>query len=388
MKTNNVAERSLAQTICRSFGVDMDGEDFSTIFSQTLSYLTKGISAFKFQNVMKPFCKGMGFSAKNFRLKLHESRYISLNLKLFLLRLSRYKSIDLSIVKALTAELELKVTDAKRMVTVWEQHSEFRKRLKAEARAIPQHRLELLTMPGIDKYFRDVVYNNLLRFIKWDVYRKLRFISDSKNEEYRDLYNDVLAKAVQAYYWMMPVAAKTDLHVRNSLNRTAHNHIVNIIKAETSQKRGRLVPIGVDVHGRPINQLVVASQNQMAPVEGQEDSAYDEVHGGTANNLDRFELEFSISEILSKLRAHSKKHRFVQVLMGHEDAEFTAWLQERKTASRKEDNVDVQLRVSTQEFTKLIGDFLNVEEDKCNKFLAKLRKELALPNMKPAHLDA
>lgn len=388
MKTTIGAERSLARTICRVFGVELDGEDFSTIFSQTLSYLTKGVGAFEFQNVMKPFCKGMGFSAKTFRLKLHESRYISLNLKLFLLRLSRYKSIDLSIVKALAEELEIKVIDAKRMVWAWEQHPALRRRLKATARAIPEHRLELLTMAGIDRYFRDVVYAPLLRFIKWDVYKKLTFISDSKNEEYRDLYNDVLAKAVQSYYHTIPLAEKTDLHAINGLKQSAHNHIVNIIKAETSQKKGRLVPIGVDAHGRPINQLVVASQNQMAPVEGQEDSAYDEVHGGTSNNLDRFELEFSISEILNKLRARSKKHRFVQTLMGHEDAEFTVWLQERKIASRKEDNVDVQTRVSAQEFVKHLSEFLNVEEEKCNKFLAKLRKELALPNITPAKIDA
>lgn len=389
MKTLISAERSLAHTICRAFDAELDGEDFSTIFSQTISYLTKGITAFKFQAAMKVFCKGTGFSAKDFRLKLHESRYMSLNLKLFMLRLGRYKSINLDIVKELARELEIRVIDAKRMVQVWEQHPGLRKRIKTEARSIPEHRLPLLTIEGINEFFRTVVYKPVLKYIKWEVYKKLTFISRSNNEEYRDFHNDVLAKVVQAFYSMVPIVDKSDAHVINGLKQTVHNHVINIIKSETSQKKGRLIPIGVDSLGRPINMLVVTSQNQMAPVEGQDDS-YDEVHGGTGNNLDRFELEFSISEILGKLRERSKKHRFVQILMGHDDPEFTAWLQEKKVAARNEDNVDVQMKMSTEDFNKLLGEFLHVEEHKLAAFISRLRKDLALPeNMRqPAKINA
>ena len=373
--------RSLTNTICDAFGVEKDGEEFSTIFSQTISYLTKGISAFKFQAMLKPFCKGCGFSAKDFRLRLHESRYVSLNLKLFMFRLGRLKSVTLDIAKALTKELEVKIKDAKRMLQVWEQHSKMRKRIKTEARKIPKDRLHLLTIEGINAFFRDVVYKPLLKYIQWFVYKKLRFVVKSNNDQFEDFHNDVLAKVVQAFYMAIPIVDRTDLHVVNGLKQTVHNHVINIIKSETSQKRGRLVPIGVDAAGNPINQLMVMAENQM-PTDGDSatgDLAYHEIHGGTGNNLDRFELEFSITEILSKLRQSSKKHRFLQLLMGHEDAEFTAWLQDRKIAARSEDNVAVQMKTSAHEFNRLLGEFLNVEESKLRAFLARLRTDLALP---------
>lgn len=376
------AERSLAKTICKMFRVELDGVDFSVIFSQTLSYITKGISAFKYQKVLKPFCKGLDFSAKDFRLTLHESRYMILNLKLFMLRLGRHKSVTLPLVKEIAENLQVRVADAKRMIQVWEQHPAFRKRIKTEARRIPAHRLELLTLEGVAQYFGNVIYKDVMRYIRFTVYKKLTFIVDSNNEEYADYHNEVLSKVVQSFYTSIPVVDKTDLHVLNGLKTTVHNHVINIIKAETSQKKGRLVPIGVDEKtGKPINRLMVESENQMAIVEGQEDSTYDELHGGTGNNMDRFELQFSISEILGKLSATSKKHRFLQILMGHEDAEFTAWLQERKIATRNEDNVDVQMKTSIEDFNKMLGEFLNVEERKLAAFINSLRTQLALPKI-------
>lgn len=379
MKTHITAKRSLARTICATFGVEIDGEDFSVIFSQTLSYITKGITAFKYQKILKPFCKGLGFSAKDFRLHLHESRYMILNLKLFMLRIGRPKSINLPMVKELAAELEIRVADAKRMLQVWEQHPAMRKRIKTEARRIPKHRLELLTLKGVANYFGNVVHRDILKYIRFFTFKKLKFIVDSQNEEFTDYHNEVLSKVVQAFYMMMPVVEKTDLHVVNGLKQTVHNHVINIIKAETSQKKGRLVPVGVDANGKPINRLVVLAENQMAVAEGQEDMTYDEMHGGTGNNMDRFELEFSISEILGKLRENSKKHRFLQILMGHEDLEFTLWLQARKIATRGEDNHDVQMKTSTQDFNRMLGEFLNVEERKLEAFINRLRTQLALP---------
>jgi hypothetical protein len=324
----------------------------------------------------------LDFSAKDFRLTLHESRYMILNLKLFMLRLGRHKSVTLPLVKEIAENLQVRVADAKRMIQVWEQHPAFRKRIKTEARRIPAHRLELLTLEGVAQYFGNVIYKDVMRYIRFTVYKKLTFIVDSNNEEYADYHNEVLSKVVQSFYTSIPVVDKTDLHVLNGLKTTVHNHVINIIKAETSQKKGRLVPIGVDEKtGKPINRLMVESENQMAIVEGQEDSTYDELHGGTGNNMDRFELQFSISEILGKLSATSKKHRFLQILMGHEDAEFTAWLQERKIATRNEDNVDVQMKTSIEDFNKMLGEFLNVEERKLAAFINSLRTQLALPKI-------
>lgn len=377
MNTIISSHSSLAHMICRSFGVEVDSEDFLVLYSQSISYLTKGISAFQFQYIIKPYCKGTGYSAKTFRLKLHESRYLCLNLKLFLLRIARLKSVTISLVKELASELHIKVIDAKRMLQVWQQHPIFRKRMKAESRSIPKDQLYLLTEKGLNLFFSEV-YADVYRYIRFLTYRKLRFIAKSSNVELTDLHNDLLSKVVQAFYALVPIE-KTTAHVINYLKRVAHNHAMNIIKTETSLKRGRLVNVGTDKDNARVFSLLMVSENQMAlPADG-DTSSYDEIHGGTSNNLEKFELEFSVSEILSKLQQRSKKYRFLQILMGHEDTEFTAWLQVRKIATKSEDNVDVQMKLSAADFNKLLSEFLNVTESKVNSFISKLRRDLALP---------
>lgn len=373
-------EVSLTKLICLTFDVEKDGEDFSLIFSQTLSYLTKGTSYSAYQNCLKPYCKGRGLSAQQFRLKLHESRYLLLHLKLYMLRLARLRTFDVKLAKQLAEEAQVKVIDAKRIVQVFHQHAAMRKRLKLAARKIPKERLHLLTLEGVNKYFSDVVYTPVVKSIDSKVWEKMRFLVGTSNADLRDFNNDVLAKALEAFYKMMPVTDRTDLHFVNGLKQTVKNHVNNMISAEKAQKRSRTETVGFDAQGKHINQMKVSSENQMTPVEGQEEgSSYDEIHGGTGNNLDRFELEFSISEILDKLKSQSKKYRFLQILMGHEDIEFTVWLQEKKIATRNEDNVDVQMKTSTEDFNRLLGEFLNVDERKLLAFIKRLRKDLALP---------
>lgn len=379
MNTIVTGQSSLAHTIVRAFGVELDSEEFLIIYSQSISYLTKGISAFQFQYIIKPYCRGTGYSAKAFRLKLHESRYLCLNLKLFLLRMARLKSVTLDVVKELATELSIKVIDAKRMLQVWKQHPIFRRRMKAEARAIPRDQTYMLTEKGLNLFFSEI-YGDVYKYIKFLAYKKLRFIAKSSNVELTDLHNDLLSKVVQAFYALVPIE-KTQAHVINYLKRVAHNHAMNIIKTETSLKRGRLVNVGLDKDNARVFSLLMVSENQMALPEDGSDSSYDEIHGGTSNNLDKFELEFSVSEILNKLQVRSKKYRFLQILMGHEDAEFTAWLQVRKVAGKNEDNVDVQMKLSTADFNKLLSEFLNVAEAKVNSFISRLRRDLALPSV-------
>ena len=382
MSNITAGQSSLSHTICRAFGVEIDSEPFLILYSQSVSYITKGISAFQFQHTIKPYCKGTGFSAKDFRLKLHESRYLCLNLKLFLLRIALHKSVSLDMVKELAAELQVKVVDAKRLLQVWQQHPIFRKRLKAEARALPKDMTYLLTEKGLNLFFSEI-YGDVYKYIKFLAYKKLRFIAKSSNIELTDLHNDLLSKVVQAFYALVPIE-KTPAHVINYLKRVAHNHAMNIIKTETSLKRGRLVNTGGDTHNSRSFSLLMVSENQMTPTGDGGESSYDEVHGGTSNNLEKFELEFSVSEILSKLQQSSKKYRFLKILMGHEDTEFTVWLQTRKYAGRNEDNVDVQMKLSATEFNKLLSEFLNVAESKVNLFISRLRKDLALPSVAKA----
>ena len=369
-------KKSLAGLICNSFEVELDSEEFYVLFGQTVSYITKGISAFTFQHFLKPYCKHLDMSAKAFRLKLHRTKYLSLDIKMFMTRMARVKSVTLTVVKELTKEFDLYIIDAKRIVEVWKAQSKFRARLKKVAKAVPKDESQLLTAEGLKQLFCRV-YPSVFKYIKFITHSKLRFLMKSTNQLPADFHNDLLEKVVQAFYSQVPID-KDELHLINYLKRSAHNRAMNIIKSETSLKRGRLVNAGVDRNGMPRYELLCAAENQRAlRPDGSEQQDYTDVD--TGNDMQRFELQFSVSEILSRFHMASKKHRLMLLLMGTEDAEFTAWLKTKKVASKVEDNADVQQRVGVEEFNKLVSAFLHVSETKTNIFLLKLRKHLALP---------
>ncbi len=367
---------SLAGIICNVFGIELDSEEFYVLFGQSVSYITKGITAFKFQHFLKPYCKKIKTSAKVFRLMLHKTKYLSLDMKMFMLRMARVKSVTLDVVKALTKEFDLWIIDAKRIVEVWKTQNVFRARLKKVAKAIPKDGAHLLTHAGLKVVFNRL-YPKVYKYIKYITHKKLSFLIRSTNQTPADFHNELLEKVVQAFYSQVPIM-KEDAHMINSLNLTAHNHMVNIIKAETSLKRGRLVAAGVDRNGMPRYELLCAAENQRA-VKADTSENLDYTDVDTGNDMQKFELQFSVSEILSKLETRSKKHRLMLLLMGTEDVEFSNWLRAKKVATKAEDNVDVQVRVSVAEFNRLVSAFLHVSETNTNVFLLKLRKQLALP---------
>lgn len=370
-------KRSLAGIICNTFNLELDSEEFYFLLGQTLSYITKGISAFEYQRIVKPYCKGLDTSAKRFRLTLYQRKYLCLDIKLFLLRMARVKSVNLDLVKALQAEFELYIVDAKRIYEVWRTQSVFRARLKKQVREIHKDDLHLLTFSGLAKFFQDELYAPIMRRIKSIAYKRLRFLMSSTNQTREDFHNELLEKVVQAFYGQVPVM-KSTAHLINYLAQSADNHAVNIIKSETSLKRGRLVNVGLDRNGLPRFELLCVSQNQTrTKTEDGADIDYTDVD--TGNDMRSFELEFSVSEILNRYAGRAKKHKMMLLLMGTEDKEFTEWLRKRKLASRSEDNVDVQTNVSVADFNRLVSEFLHVSETKTNVFLLKLRKHLALP---------
>lgn len=369
-------KNSLAGIICTSFQVELDSKEFYVLFGQSVSYITKGISAFAFQHLIKPYCKKDGPSAKVFRLRLHKTKYLGLDMKMFLLRLSIVKTVTLRLVKELTSEFELYVTDAKRVLHVWRTQSALRARLKSAARALPKSEAHLLTHSGLTALFTKL-YPRIFKYIKFITYKKLRFLVRSTNQTHEDFHNELLEKVVQAFYSQVPIV-KDEAYLTNYLNRAAHNHAINIIKSETTLKRGRLISAGVDRNGLPRYELLCAAENQRAVrADAQEHVSYTDVD--TGNDMQYFELQFSVSQILSTLEQRSKKHRMLMLFMGTEDKEFTDWLRSVKAATRAEDNVDVQSKVSVTAFNRLVSEFLHVSETKTNVFLLGLRKKLALP---------
>jgi len=380
-------ETSLVFLITSMFGIEVDSEDFSILFDQTVSYLTDGITAFEYQHTIKPFCSGTEHSAKVFRLQLHATRYLSLNLKLYAYTLGVNRSVDTDGAKTAAKALGIPNCDAARIFKCWNANQKFRARIKRHVSSLSKTGIPastLLTEQYIDNWFSNCIYAKVYSYIKFITYSKLRFIAKSSNVEFCDLHNDLLYKITQSYYSITPTTM-VEAHVVNYLKRVAHNHAMNIIKAETTQKRGRLVNSGRDRENNRLFTLQVVSENQRIPTSDGELPSYEEVDTCVT---EQFDLQISVSQILTSLDRRSKKYRLLTILMGTEDQGFTEWLRSRNQCNQSQDNCDVQDRLTPRAFKALLSDFLNVSEDRVNVFLFKVKHDLALDDPAPTLLAA
>jgi DNA-directed RNA polymerase specialized sigma24 family protein len=248
----------------------------------------------------------------------------------------------------------------------------FARALKAKSKPL---KWDYLDPACIDLDFKNV-YAAVHKYTKSLVWRKLRFVAKSSNLELADLDGDVMTKVVQSYYALVPTKQPL-AYIQNYLKRAAHNHVINIIKSETTHKRGRLVNVGLDKNNNRQFSLLTVSQNQASlklDADGQPvvPDAEDE-----SNSIATFEVRFSIDELLASIRVGSKKHRFLLIMLGTEDKEFSAWLKKYGHCSAHEDNCDVQDRTTVKEFNILLAKYLNVDVIRIENFLTKVRQQLA-----------
>jgi DNA-directed RNA polymerase specialized sigma24 family protein len=360
-----IPRTSLASQVCDFFKVDLDSEDFFIAFDYSLSYLTGGVTAFQFQEILKPVVKRAKLKqgAQRFRLSLIGKSYNVLNLKLYLLRFAAARSVNKDFAKDLAEELNVYVVDARRILSLWKdkRQSPIRKRLRNLVDQIPDR--SILSVPRIQSLF-DSIYKDVFPFVKSFVGKKMYFIHKYHNVDVTDTYNDVMVKLLITFYKAMPTLKNVE-HLKSSLRKTARNHVLNMIDAETCQKRGRFI----DSHT-----LGILSENHLTA--NNDEFSYDEI-AAFDDSTDARDLALSVRQVLGSC-VEKKKVRFLLILMGNPDAEFTEWLQERKLCKKKEDNVDLQLRTTPEDFNRLLGTFLKVPERKVILFLTRVGKKLAI----------
>lgn len=360
---------SLARLIRTQFCVELDSSEFYEVLAHTLSYLTKGISYSVYQERLKPFCRKKDFSAKDFRLMLHEKEYLGLSVKLFIYRLGKLRSASRDDARALQEEYKLFVADAKMIYRFWTEQRKFRVRIKkmvAKFDSATHLNREVL------RNALGVVFAPVQKYIKRKAYKKLRFICRSQNLDLADLQADLTIKAMNAYYKLMPCRLEP-LHVVNYLKRSVHNAAINIIHANTSQKAGRLVNERTS-QGNDAFSLVVVSENQMQLSAERDPVSYEEL--AAVDPISQVEIQHSISKLVSNVPVGGKKHRFLTILMGVEDSGFTEWLRTGGYCTARETNAELQGRVDSTRFNILLGRFLRVDERRVDRFISTLRTSL------------
>lgn len=359
--------KSLYEAVHEGLNVAIDSADFVYVYAESLLYLAGATSAFEYQEYIKPYCSAM--SAKVFRLSLQDSKYTNLDLKLFALRVGQHTSITRAEVLRIARRYSIDRNDALMVNALYQECPWVRRLLRQCGRKVKRDN-PYFEFRSIEELF-NTVYPSVLKYIKFIAYKKLRFIVKADNEGFEDLYSELSAKMIQAFYSMMPVQA-TELHVTNYLKRVIHNHVVNMIKSRTSKKRGRIVNVGKDRNNDNQFSLICVSQNQVAAKLDEDGNQIDITNVASDVNA-RFEQQFTISQVLNSVKASKKKYRFITLLLGVEDEAFTEWLKSEGLCKPSEDNVDVQARTPATEFNGLVAEFLKVPVSKAESFLERLR---------------
>lgn len=375
-------DQSLSELITNSFKIATGTSKFLEIFHGTVSYLTGRYSAFEYQHFLKPFIgKELAFSAKDFRLSLHKSYYLCLSIKMFIFHIGLKENADR--VHKIASSFKIKPRDFRYISRMWETSTRLRAHVKRVLKEIPKDMLHLLDVSKLEAFFNSI-FVSLVKYTKSITYTKLRFISSSSNCELTDLHNDILLKVANSFYSLLPLRL-TEAHIVNYLKRCIHHCAMNIIESETTQKRGRLVNTGLDSNKQRQFSMLVVSENQIRAKSASGSQFVDDTEvsyldlNTEDHQISRFELEFSVSEILTRYQRCTKKYRVLCILMGQEDAGFTEFLRCNNKCSDADDNVDVQTKISTTEFNKLLSKYFRIRETTLNVFMMDVARKLAIP---------
>ncbi len=360
---------NLSTLICNAFDTSSRTDIYKSVFSYAISYLSGGYSAFEFQSLVKPMC--IKISAKVFRLSLLKHKNIHFGIKLVLLELSLMHKPSKQDFRAIIKRIDVDAHDAVQAYAIWQTQPAFRRRLAKDARRMNRVR-DISEDETIQVFNR--VYPSILSYVKFISYKKLRFLAKSSNCELTDLHSELTLKVAQAFYRLLP-SDQSESYITNYLKRVAHNHAMNMIQSNTTKRSGRLVNLGVDSNQNNIYSLVVVSENQLNVASvGDEQVSYE--HLGEDNQMEKFELSFSLVQLLDKYKSKQRKYRFLQILTGVHDEQFTEWLVHNKKCKPSDTNVDLQMTTPSDLYLSWLCSYMHIGQDSANVFLLKVKKEL------------
>jgi len=370
---------TLSSVISGKLSLSSKSVEFTEVYAYCISYLTNGVTAFKFQRQVREYLP-KGLSAKVFRLHLLKNKYNYFTLKLFVLNLSKIKLNDYPTAEELARSFGVHSKDFKVIHELWATSPRFRKRIRTWVKELPKGCD--LTPKGIETEFSNEIYPVVFKKIKGVAYSKLRFIARSSNLDLTDLQSELALKCIQSYYKIVPTN-QGQAYVINYLKRAITNHSTNMIMTATTKKHGRLICTGVDSNNDRVFSLRTVAENQMTVTtnlngDTTESSIQDQDYCSSDPTL-ALENEICVTTILDKYKAKAKKHRLLLLLMGKFDEQFTEWLHGRKLCLPREDNCSLQDRLDQNEFRKLISQFLHIDDAKVNVFLFKLGQSISNP---------
>lgn len=354
-----------------------DEKDSLELAKHSIAYLCGVQTAFEYQRNIKPQLKNVGdpVSAKVFRLGLIEDSYLISDLKFMALNLC-FRSPSVANLKELQLDFNVVRNDVVLLRKCFS-NRRWRNSLKASDR-IKSLTLQDVTLAGRTRLQGELpgIIKAIMPSIKSVVYRKMRFLVNSENMELTDYHNELMCKALQAYYTMIPTN-KTDAHVVNCLRVTCNNHALNIISARTSIKRRRMDNTGADGFGGYSFSLKTVSENQMAVMaDGTESSYEDSLNANNEGHADRLVSLLSYERLLRRMGKTTVRENILSVLSGHECPKFTEYLINCNVIRDGEDCIDFVERNGFPTIVRRMSAFYRVAPEKLSRFLEHVGREL------------
>lgn len=356
----------------QSIGIDPNSPDGKRLLEECILCMAGVNIAFDFQHNVKTIdLTPTGMSGKDLRLKLTEQSYFTLNVKYAALFMGMSPANADTYNKV---QAYISVDDVPIFREIFS-----RRKLKSRVRqhCINRH----LSLPDVcvrsmlmQKQMFDLHMAKLNKHIKFKVYSKLRFISNAENIPMGDLHSDVMLKVIRAYHQLIPTRQSGD-YITNYLRSSATKCILNMIKAYTTGKRGRLVNTGADGYGGSTYELVCESENQHRATSDEADYSYE----GLANTASTEETRHVESTIMYERLLSpyvGRKRAALEIMAGKHDEGFSAYLRKKNSIKDGDDHADYQRRVSHVTFLNALADYLGVLREAFMKFISSIGAKL------------
>lgn len=334
---------------------------YKKVFGLSLMYSVKALTAFEFQKALNTVCKRhcVKQSTKVFRLKLCDSSYFLLNIKLFMLNyinnklhLKNNRQKLISTVRAFAIKKEDYLSILGFLTSSTNKNSVVEACSKIANQKIP-------SLLEVECQF-NTIYTDIISYVKHITYKKLTFIINSNNMCPNSLHSELITKALTAYYQQVP-NLRSDLHIRNYLKRVIHNHALNIIAKYTFSKRIRLVNVG----GNYV--LNVTSENQMLKTEDGE-SGFDAVQIYNEPGYGKVESDNAISVMLSNSGDH-RRTTLLRLVLGEYDNRFTQYLHNEKVIPESSNNDTYYSASNVKTYVRHACSFLNIKPNAGNNII-------------------
>lgn len=364
-------------TTLHSTSTKYAGVDSYTLAKCIMLHVLGVDDAYTCQRKFKDLLDEKVCSAQKFRLSFADSCYVHVNLKFFGLNVLRSRLKTDSFDQHATT-FDIAPEDRALLLRMFEDRS-FRSEAVTYCKQFDAYAVSVDSFKSVFDTFKNI-YPELLKHIKRKTYTKLRFLSTSSNMEFYDFHGEFICKTLQAYMKMVPTT-KSELHITNALRTAINNHAINIIKANTTQKRARLIKGESDGFGGNRFEMITVSENQLIKAFGIEDTvSYETLRNEDDNFLEESlrDSHMNFNHILQKFGKTYKELLFIKLLAVQENFRFSRYLELNNLIKPDEDNVDYNSRVGDDAYFATICAFLGVNEHRAKRFANKIG-ELAYP---------